>query len=69
MTKFNGGFTGKLKWQTNVSLPHFANHDLNLAEVSGEQDCSDDKWKGAVITYWNMSDIIGDKSTFHITPT
>ncbi|MBI2486348.1 MAG: hypothetical protein HYW01_05210 [Deltaproteobacteria bacterium] len=65
MTKFSGGFTGKVNWQTNVSLPHMANHELNLAEVSGIQDCSDGKWKGAVITYWNMSDIIGDKSTYH----
>jgi hypothetical protein len=56
MTKFSGGFTGKVNWQNNVSLPHLANHELNLAEVSGIQDCSDDKWKGAVITYWNMSE-------------
>jgi hypothetical protein len=65
MIKFNGGFTGKVNWQTNLSLPHFANHDLNLAEVSGEQDCSDDKWKGAIITYWNFSDVVGDESTYH----
>ncbi len=65
MKKFNGGFTGKVNWQTNVNLPHFDNHDLNLVEVSGEQDCSDDKWKGAILTYWSVSHIIGDESTFH----
>lgn len=65
MTKFNGSFTGKVNWQNNVTLPHLPNHHLNLAEVSGEQDCSDDKWKGAILTYWIFSDVVGDESTYH----
>jgi len=65
MIKFSGTFTGKVNWQNDVTLHHLGGHHLNFAEVSGEQDCSDEKWKGATLTYWTYSDIEGDKSTFH----
>lgn len=57
MNKFNGGFTGEVHWQNNVSLKHLSNHDLNLAEVSGIQDCSDAKWKGAGIATEALIDV------------
>jgi len=50
MTKFSGSFTGKVNWQTAVSLPHLAKHELNLAQVAGLQKCSDARWNGAIIT-------------------
>lgn len=58
MTKFSGSLTGKVNWQTTVSLPHLANHELSLAEVAGPQKCTDTKWKGAIITYWVTSDLV-----------
>jgi hypothetical protein len=63
MTKVSGKYTGKINWQTNVSLPHLTNHQLTLAEVSGKLDSSDKTWNGAVMTYWHMLDIIEDEST------
>ncbi len=65
MIKASGGYTGKVNWQTNVSLPHLTNHQLALMEVSGKLDSSDNKFKGAVMTYWNMWDINGDEGTYH----
>lgn len=65
MKKFNGGFTGQLNWHDDVILHHRGNHHLDFSEVAGEQDCSDEKWKGARITYWNFSDVVGDDGTFH----
>ena len=58
MTKFSGSFTGKVNWQTKVSLPHLANHHLILEEGSGEQDCTDAKWKGVIVTYWSMITLV-----------
>ena len=58
MTKFSGSFTGKVNWQTTVSLPHLANHELNLAEVAGPQKCIDAKWNDASVTYWGIADLV-----------
>ncbi len=66
MIKASGRYTGKLNWQTNVSLPHLTNHQLALAEVSGKIDnCSYSAWNGIIMTYWNMMDTIGDEGTYH----
>ncbi len=65
MKKVSGVFTGKINWQTNVSLPHLTNHQLALMEVSGILDSSDKTWNGAIMTYWSTGDIIGDEGTYH----
>ncbi len=58
MTKVSGSFTGKVNFQTTVSLPHLANYKLNLTEVTGLQKSTDDKWNDASITYWGMADLV-----------
>jgi len=34
-----------------MSIPDQVNHELNLAEVTGTQKCSDEKWNNAAVTY------------------
>jgi hypothetical protein len=66
MTKISGQYTGKINWQTNVSLPHLTNHQLALSEGRGILDTSDKIWNGAVQTHWSMHHIIGDEGTSQI---
>jgi hypothetical protein len=57
MTDFTGSFAAKARLQTIVSLSDFANHELGLMEVSGQQKSSDAKWSDARVTYWGIADL------------
>lgn len=63
MPAFSGSFSGSVRVQTTVSLPHQPNHVLNLAEISGKQKSSDEKWNGSAITYWGVADLVDGKGT------
>ncbi len=58
MTKISGSFSGKVNWQTVVSLPHAPGHVFSLGEVGGPQESSDPNWEGATITYWGSADLV-----------
>ncbi len=61
MPAISGSFSGNVKAQTALALSDQPNHELNLAEVSGIQKTSDEKWNNAAITYWGATDVTGGK--------
>jgi len=65
MPAMTGSFSGNIRLQTAISLPDQTNHSLSLAEISGTQKCSDEKWNNATITYWGITDLTEGKGTQH----
>ncbi len=63
MPTMSGSFSGSARVQSSVSLPDRPGHELSLAEISGTQKCSDEKWNNAAINYWGFMDLAGDSGT------
>lgn len=63
MPEMNGSFAGKIRVQTAIGLTDRPNHEMNLAEVSGAQKASDERWNGAVVNYWGITDMLDGKGT------
>ncbi len=63
MPAFSGSFSGNVKVQTAITLSDQSNHELNLAEIGGTQETSDEKWNNAAITYWGTSDVVDGKGS------
>lgn len=63
MPGMSGSFSGNVRLQTVVALSDQPNHDLNLAEISGKQRSSDEKWNNAAITYWGITDVVEGQGT------
>ena len=59
MAEISGSFTGRATVQTSVVVPDTDNHELGLAEVEGQQKCSDPLWADTRITYWGTADLVG----------
>jgi len=63
MPAMTGSFSGSVRGQTSISLPDRPSHTLDLAEITGRQKSSDERWNNASITYWGFTDIIEGKGT------
>ena len=63
MPAMTGSFSGSVRGQTSISLPDRPSHTLDLAEITGRQKSSDERWNNASITYWGFTDIIEGKCT------
>lgn len=63
MPTMTGSFSGNVRVHTSISLPDRPSHTLDLAEISGRQKSSDEKWNNAAITYWGVTDIVEGKGT------
>jgi hypothetical protein len=57
-----GSFTSKANAHS-LALSDQPNHELNIAEISGVQKCSDAHWNDVVITYWAVTDTVDGKGT------
>ncbi len=65
MPNFSGTFSGKAASQTTFSLNDVPNHQFNLAEITGTQKSSDEKWNDATITYWGIADLTSGRGAQH----
>ena len=63
MPTITGSFTGSVRAQTAIALSDQPNHELSLAEITGTQKASDEKWNGAAITYWGTTDVVAGSGT------
>ncbi|MCI0623562.1 MAG: hypothetical protein L0387_18200 [Acidobacteria bacterium] len=63
MPSLSGSFSGSVRMQTSISPPDLPNRELNLAEITGAQKCTDALWDDAGITYWGFTDIAEGKGT------
>lgn len=63
MPAFSGTFSGTIEVQSGAIVGDNAGHELSLALVRGPQQCSDDKWNGATITYTAVLDLTDGKGT------
>ena len=63
MPAISGSFSGSVKVQTAVALSDQSNHELSLAEISGTQKSSDEKWNNTFITYWGTTDVVDGKGS------
>ena len=63
MPAISGSFSGSVKVQTAVALSDQSNHELSLAEISGTQKSSDERWNNAAITYWGITDLVGGRGS------
>ena len=63
MPTMSGSFSGSARMQTSVSLPDPPAHELALAEITGTQKSSDEKWNNSAITYWGFTDLAGGSGT------
>jgi hypothetical protein len=57
MPNFSGSFSGRANSQTTIAARDSPDHELNLVEITGPQTSSDQKWNGATVTYWGISDL------------
>ena len=65
MPAVSGSFSGNVKVQTALAVSDQSNHELNVAEISGTQKSTDEKWNNAKITYWGVTDIVEGKGSHH----
>lgn len=63
MPAFSGTFSGKITKNTDMALTDNPNHMMNLAEVQGTQKSADEKWNDATVTYWGVTDLLGELGT------
>src|SRR2546427_6390902 len=65
MPAMTGSFSGNVKLQTAIAVSDQSNHELNMAEITGTQKCTDERWNNAQITYWGITDSIEGKGSQH----
>jgi len=63
MPSITGSLSGKITKQSAMPLTDQPNHELGIAEISGTQKSADPLWNNASITYWGVTDLLGDKGT------
>ncbi len=63
MPALSGSFTGIVQVQSTVSPLDQPNHNLGLAEITGTQKSSDEKWNNSTVTYWGITDTVGGIGT------
>jgi hypothetical protein len=57
MPSYSGFLIGRVTLQSMVAVQDQPMHQLGLSEIRGTQRCTDEKWNGATLTYWNVSDL------------
>ena len=63
MPNISGAFTGKATSQTTINLPDADDHQLNLAQINGEQTSTDTDWNESKLTYWGIADLRSGSGT------
>ena len=63
MTEFAGSFAGRVRVLNILSLSDTSQHELHTVEITGPQSSTDDKWNGAKVTYWGVSDLVSGNGT------
>ena len=63
MPNYSGSFAGKVGSQAVVALRDQADHQLSVAEISGRQNCTDEQWNDAQLTYWGLTDLTAGHGT------
>jgi hypothetical protein len=65
MTETSGSFTGRTRMLHTVSLADVPGHELQTAEIAGTHSSPDEKWNGARVTYWAVSDLVAGNGSQH----
>jgi hypothetical protein len=63
MIEFAGSFTGRVRVLSILALLDVPNHELQTAQVAGPQTPTDEKWNGARVTYWAVTDLVAGNGT------
>ena len=63
MPSITGSFAGRITKQSAMPLNDQPGHQMGIAEVSGTQQSADPLWSNASITYWGVTDLLGDQGT------
>jgi hypothetical protein len=63
MPSITGIFSGKITKQSAMPLTDQPNHEMSIAEVSGTQKSADPLWNNSNISYWGVTDLLGDKGS------
>lgn len=63
MPSITGSFAGKITKQSAMPLTDQPDHEMSIAEVSGTQKSPDPLWDDSKITYWGVTDLLGDQGT------
>ena len=63
MPEFSGSFSGKARVETTIAPADTPDHVLNVAEITGSQNCSDANWSDSRVTYWAVIDVIAGNGT------
>ena len=58
MPNYSGSFTGSVSLQSTIAAQDQTMHQLGLSEIRGTQRCTDEKWNGASLTYWSVTDLL-----------
>jgi len=57
MPNYSGFLHGRVVLESAVAVPDQPMHQLGLREIRGTQRCTDNKWNGATLTYWSVTDL------------
>jgi hypothetical protein len=63
MPAISGSFSGTIAKQSGMPLNDQPNHELGIAEVSGNQKSPDPLWNDSKITYWGINDLLDGNGT------
>ncbi len=63
MPSITGSFSGRITKQSAMPLTDQPEHQMVMGEVSGTQKSPDPLWNDSKITYWGVTDLLGDKGT------
>lgn len=63
MTDSSGSFSGRVRLLNVVSLSDVPGHELQVAEVTGQQGSTDPIWNAARVTYWAVTDVTAGSGT------
>lgn len=63
MPAFSGSFSGNIRTESILAPSDQPHHSLNIAEISGVQKSTDEKWNNSAITYWGTMDVIENRGT------
>jgi hypothetical protein len=58
MNEFSGSFSGHARVLTVLSLTDVPGHELQTVEIGGPQSSTDERWNGARVTYWGVTDFV-----------
>ena len=63
MPSITGTFSGRITKQSAMPLGDRPGHELGIGEVSGTQRSPDPLWDDSRITYWGVTDLLGEEGT------